>query len=60
MNKYTVPSGAVVIGQDVITVQSEIITLFGEITVSYDGPNGSLFNSLLLHNSEFLTLNSEF
>ena len=26
----------------------------------YDGPNGSLFISILLHNSEFLILNSEF
>ena len=27
---------------------------------NYDGPNGSLFISILLHNSEFRTLNSEF
>ena len=26
----------------------------------YDGPNGSLFISILLHNSEFRILNSEF
>ena len=26
---------------------------------SYDGPNGSLFISILLHNSEFRILNSE-
>ena len=29
-------------------------------TVCYDGPNGSLFISILLHNSEFRILNSEF
>ena len=27
---------------------------------TYDGPNGSLFISILLHNSEFRILNSEF
>ena len=27
--------------------------------VQYDGPNGSLFISVLLHNSEFRILNSE-
>ena len=26
----------------------------------YDGPNGSLFISIILHNSEFRILNSEF
>ena len=29
-------------------------------TLDYDGPNGSLFISILLHNSEFRILNSEF
>ena len=28
--------------------------------VFYDGPNGSLFISILLHNAEFRILNSEF
>ena len=27
---------------------------------NYDGPNGSFFISILLHNSEFRILNSEF
>ena len=31
-----------------------------KVAVRYDGPNGSLFISILLHNSEFRISNSEF
>ena len=30
-----------------------------QLSENYDGPNGSLFISILLHNSEFRILNSE-
>ena len=44
-----------------LSVRNEIVDL-AVIFISkhYDGPNGSLFISILLHNSEFRILNSEF
>ena len=43
-----------------ITINNNAPHLKSPKNQNYDGPNGSLFISILLHSSEFLILNSEF